>query len=87
MGLAENRNPVATFEQAKWWLICHSPAVVDFIENSLSLDDMPLEAVIVCDIFWLTKEQLRAQLVRALREIDTSPRPVPVRSYRRRGIF
>lgn len=68
-----SRPPVSTFDQALWWLIGHSPAVVEFIETNGSLDQMPLEAVLVCDLFWVTKDQLRLKLVRALREISPPP--------------
>lgn len=81
MSLSADRPPVSTYEQAVWWLVCHSRAVSDFIENSLSLDDMPLEAVLVCDLFWVTREQLRVRLCKAFREVSTAPAPLP----RRRG--
>lgn len=68
-------NPVSTIEQAVWWLVGHSLATADFIDASLSIDDMPLEAVLVCDVFWLTREQLRRKLITAYRDIDVSSRP------------
>lgn len=81
MSLSADRPPVSTFEQAVWWLVCHSAAVADFVEYNKSLDDMPLEAVLVCDLFWCTREQLRVRLVKAFREVSPAPLPLP----RRRG--
>lgn len=74
--LADSRPPVSTFEQAIWWLVGHSQACADFISDHQTIDRMPLEAVLVCDMFWVTKEQLRAKLVRAFREVDVAPAPV-----------
>lgn len=73
--MAENRPPVSTIDQAVWWLVGHSLATADFIDASLSVDDMPLEACLVCDVFWVTRETLRRKLVAAFWEIDISHRP------------
>ena len=67
-------NPVSTVEQAVWWLVGHSLATADFIDASLSLDDMPVEALLVCDVFWLTPETLRRRLIIVFREVDVSSR-------------
>lgn len=82
--MIEDRPPVSTEQNAVWWLICHSAATVDFIERNLPIDAMPLEAVIVCDIFWLTRENLRRKLVKSFREVDgaSSPRRVRPRYQR-----
>lgn len=74
--------PVSTLEQAVWWLVCHSMATSDFIEASLGLDDMPTEAVFLCDMFWITRESLRRKLVTAFREVNCRSLP-PIRSFRR----
>lgn len=74
--------PVSTLEQAVWWLVCHSTATADFIEGNMSLDAMPIEAVFLCDMYWLTRENLRVKLCRAFREVNPAPLPV-ARRYRR----
>lgn len=73
MTVRPTSQPVSTVEQAVWWLVCHSTAVADFIEGNMSLDAMPPEAVLVCDMFWLTRVNLHTKLVRAFREINTAP--------------
>lgn len=72
--MARSREPVSTFEQACWWLISNSLATVDFLEHSRSLDDMPIEAVLVTDLFWCSREQLRVELIRCFRQVN---QPVP----------
>ena len=69
--------PVSTLEQAVWWLVCHSPATSDFIDANLAVDAMPPEAVFLCDMFWITRENLRVKLVRAFREVNLASRPAP----------
>lgn len=83
MTIGATSQPVSTLEQAVWWLVCHSLATSDFIEGNHSLDAMPPEAVFLCDMFWLTRENLRAKLVRAFREVN--PAPLPLARHSRRG--
>lgn len=72
--------PVSTLEQAVWWLVCHSPDCSDFIHANMSTDHMPIEALLVCDIHWLTRENLRRKLVSAFRELDHAASPASARS-------
>ena len=82
--MGDNRPPVSTIDQAVWWLVGNSLAIADFIDGELSVDDMPPEACLVCDVFWVTRETLRRKLISAFLEIDTRARPkVTVQKLRR----
>lgn len=86
MTMDAGRAPVSTFDQAVWWLVCHSTPVADFIAHNHGLDAMPLEAVLVCDLFWCTREQLRVRLVKAFREVNLAASPAPLRRYARNWV-
>jgi hypothetical protein len=73
MTVRETQNPVQTLEQVVWWLVAHSTATSDFIDANHSVDNMPPEAVLVCDLFWLTRENLRQKLVNAFRSLGAAP--------------
>lgn len=76
------RNPVSTYEQAKAWLFTHS-RVEDWLFDAEA--DLPPEAALVCDMFWVRS----VDLIRDLRkEWNDALRPscaAPCRPYQRRG--
>lgn len=67
------RNPVSTYEQAKAWLFTHS-RVEDWLFDPEA--DLPREALLVCDMFWVRS----SDLIRDLRKAwNDALRPAAVR--------
>lgn len=53
------RFPVSDYDAALRWLWCFSRPV-DWVDGDE--DDLPLEAVLICDLFWISRKQLLADL-------------------------
>lgn len=53
-------DPVSDVDQAVAWLWARSP-VSEWLDDE---DAFPLEAQLVCDVFWLSERDLRAKLKR-----------------------
>lgn len=75
------REPVSTYGQALSWLFRHSDVPEWAFEGQ---SDLPSEANLVCDMFWVTPEQLRKDL-RKLWNQACAPVPVRPAAYRRKG--
>lgn len=79
MPLAENRGPVATYEQALMWLV---KLWADQWATKLDAPELPPEAQLVADLFWVTEVSLRLALMRRCRELDRAAQsPAPRRRY------
>ncbi len=79
-----DRAPVSTYDQALWWLIGQ------WAGNGQTLvpDELPPEALLVADMFWVTERQLRADLAKHMRETFPTPRVRFGRpGARRKGAF
>ena len=53
------REPLATYDQALWRFIGQYGEVSDLLHDG---DALPLAAQIICDVFWVTDAQFRADL-------------------------
>lgn len=73
MSLADNREPVATYDQALWWLIGQWCANG---ENGVDAGPLPPEAQIVMQIFWQNETQFRRDLAKRMREIALPVAPM-----------
>lgn len=77
-----DRFPVSTYEQAKRWLFTFSQVE----EWAFDPDaELPREALLVCDTFWLSASQLCADLRRDWREALAPDRPRPRHELRQWG--
>lgn len=70
------REPVANYEQAIWWLIREWVDRYEIIRGEV---DMPPEGLLVCDMFWVSEATLRNDLRRAWSQT------FPVRAVRARA--
>lgn len=71
------RFPVSDYEQAKQWLWTYSRPWEWF--DDVEPDQLPLEAQLICDVFWVTPDKLLRDLRRAWRDTMAPTRPVPPR--------
>lgn len=76
MMLAENRGPVCTYEQALMWLV--KLWAGDWAAK-LDGPELPFEAQLVADMFWVTEVSLRLALRRRCTELDRMVEPAPPR--------
>ena len=60
------REPLATYESCVWRLVASWDDAFEVTEPGRRL---PLEAEIICDLFWVTDAQLRADVRRCWTEI------------------
>lgn len=69
------REPIATYDQALWRFIGLYPDLVDLVEYD---DELPHAAQIICDVFWVTDAQFRADVKkRCLELVGGFQRPMP----------
>lgn len=76
------RNPVSTYDQAKAWLFTHS-RVEDWLFDPEA--DLPREALLVCDMFWVSSSDLIRDLRKAWNHALCPPRTIACRPFERRG--
>lgn len=74
--LLKNRDPVGTYEQALNWLVKHWGA--DW-RVFLGADNLPPEARLVADMYWVTDAQLRHHVTRLCKQLDAASSPAPRR--------